>query len=57
MGKEDRVHTHRAMALSHKEGDIMPRPATRREVETITLSDVRKTKEDKYHMVPLGGGF
>ena len=57
MGKEDRVHTHRAMALSHKEGDIMPCPATRREVETITLSDVRKTKEDKYHMVPLGGGF
>lgn len=43
--------------FSHKEGDIMPCPATRKEVETITLSDVRKTKEDKCHMIPLGGGF
>ena len=27
-------YTHRAMSLSHKKGDITPRPATRKEVET-----------------------
>ena len=53
MGKQDGVHTHRAMSLSRKEGDITPCPATRKEVERIRLSDVRKTKEDKYHMIAL----
>ena len=57
MGKRGGVHTHRAMSLSRKEGDITPCPATRKEVEMIILSDVRKTKEDKYHMIPLEGGF
>ena len=31
------------LSLSHKKGDITPLPATRKEVETITLSEVRKT--------------
>ena len=57
MGKRGGVHTHRAMSLSRKEGDITPCPATRKEVEMIILSAVRKTKEDKYHMISLGGGF
>ena len=43
--------------LSHKEADITPRPATRKEVETITLSEVSKTEEDKFHMMSLTGGF
>ena len=34
MGKRDGAHTHRAMLLSHKKGDITPCPATRKEVET-----------------------
>ena len=51
-------YTHSGqLSLSHEKGDITPCPATRKEVETITLSEVRKTKEDKYHMIFLGGGF
>ena len=42
MGKQDGVHTHRAILLSHKKGDIMPCSATRKEVETITQSEVRQ---------------
>ena len=49
-------YTHTAISLSHKEGDIMPCPATRNEVEMIIHSDVSKTKEDKY-VISLGGGF
>ena len=56
MGKRGGVHTHRAMSLSRKEGDITPCPATRKEVEMIIQSDVSKTKEDKY-VISLGGGF
>ena len=56
MGKRGGVHTHRAMSLSRKEGDITPCPATRKEVETILQSDVKKTEEDK-HMLSLGGEF
>ena len=50
-------YTHRAISPRHKEGDITPCPATRKEVETVILSDVKKTKEDKYYMLSLGGGF
>ena len=45
-----------ATSLSRKEGDVTPRPATRKEVETILQSDVKKTEEDK-HMISLGGEF
>ena len=56
MGKQDGVHTHRAILFSHKKGDIMLCPATRKEVEMIIQSDISKTKEDTY-MISLGGGF
>ena len=56
MGKRDGVDTHRTALLSHKEGDITPRAATRKEAETITLSEVSKPREDKSHMIALGGG-
>ena len=56
MGKRDGVDTHRTALLSHKEGDITPRAATRKEAETITLSEVSKSREDKSHMIALGGG-
>ena len=42
MGKQDWVLTHRAILLSHKKDDIRPRTATRKEVETIILSEVRQ---------------
>ena len=38
-GTQDGVQAHRAISLSHKEGDITPRPATRKEVETLTVSE------------------
>jgi len=50
------VWAHTATSLSRKEGDVTPRPATRKEVETILQSDVKKTEEDK-HMLSLGGEF
>ena len=43
MGKQDVYTLTEYLQLSHKKGDITPRPATRKEVETITLSEVRKT--------------
>ena len=56
MGKQD-AYTHtEQLQLSRKKGDIMPCPATRKEVEMIIQSDVSKTKEDKY-VISLGGGF
>ena len=38
-GTQDGVQAHRAVLLSHKEGDITLHPATRKEVETLTLSE------------------
>ena len=49
-------HTEQ-LQLPHKKGDIMPCPATRKAVEMRTLSEVSKTKEAKYHMIFIGGGF
>ena len=46
MGKQHGVHAHSEILLSHKKGDNMPmsRPATRKEVETIIVSEVRQRK-------------
>ena len=43
-GKQDGVHAHGAIVLSHKEGDIMPCPATRKDVGTIRVREVRQRK-------------
>ena len=57
MGKQDGARTQGTILFRHKKGDITLRPATRKEVEMITLSEVSKTEEDKYHMMSLTGRF
>ena len=52
MGQQDGVHTRGNTAQPYK-GDVTLRPATRKEGAMITLSEVRKTKKDKYHMISL----
>ena len=46
MGKQHGVHAHSEILFSHKKGDKMPMscPATREEVETIIVSEVRQRK-------------
>ena len=44
MDKEDVVHIHNGILLSHKKNEIMPFAATWMELEVIILSEVRKRK-------------
>ena len=44
MGKRDGVHTQRVIT-HHTKGDIMPCPATKTEVETIILSEVKQERK------------
>ena len=39
-----------------KKDEIMPFPATGKEVEMIILNEVSETGKDKYHMISLLGG-
>ena len=39
-----------------KKHEIMPFPATGKEVEMIILNEVSETGKDKYHMISLLGG-
>lgn len=49
------VYIHDGILLSHKKSEIMPFAATRMELETLILSEVRK--KDKYHMISLISGI
>ena len=49
------VYIHDGILLSHKKSEIMPFAATRMELETLILSEVRK--KDKYHMISLITGI
>ena len=40
-----------------KENKIMPFAATRMELETLILSEVRQKEKDKYHMIALVSGI
>ena len=46
------VHIYNGILLSHKKDKLMTFAVTLREVEILTLSEVRG-KKDKYHMVSL----
>ena len=57
MDKEDVVHIHNGISLSHKENEIMPFAATWIDLEIIILSEVSQTEEDKYHTISLIRGI
>ena len=44
MDKEDVVHIHNGILLSHKKNKVMPFAATWMQLEIIILSEVRKRK-------------
>ena len=44
MDKDDVVHIHNGIILSHKRNEIMPFAATWMDLEIIILSEVRKRK-------------
>ena len=44
MGKEDVVHTHGGILLSHKKDEIMSFAAMWMDIEIIILSEVSQTK-------------
>ena len=49
MDKEDVIHTHNGILLSHKKNEIMPFIARWLELEITILSEVSQTEKDKYH--------
>ena len=53
MDKEDIVHIHSGILLSHKMNEIMPFSATWMQLEIVILSEVSQQETDKYHIMPL----
>ena len=54
MDKEDVVHIYSGIYYSAiKKNKIMPSAATWLDLETVILSEVSQTEEDKYHMISL----
>ena len=55
MDKEDVIHTHDGILLSHKKetNEIMPFAATWMDLEIIILNNVSQKEKDKYHMISL----
>ena len=50
MDKEDMVHIHNGILLSHKQDQTPPLPATWMDLKMITGSKTSQT-ENKYHMI------
>ena len=48
MDKEDIVHIHDGILLSHNKNEIVPFAATWMDLEIIILSEVSQTEKDKY---------
>ena len=57
MDKEDVLHIHNEILLSHKKkNEIMPFSATWMQLEIIILSEVSQKEKGKYYMKPLAYG-
>ena len=57
MDKEDVVHIHNGLLLSHRKNEIMPSAATWMDLEIIMVSEVSQTEKDKYCMMSLMCGI
>ena len=53
MDKEDVVHVHSVILLSHKKNKIMSFAATWMNLEIVILSKMSQTQKDKYHMISV----
>ena len=53
MDKEDVVHIHNGVLLSHKKNEIMSFAATWMDLEMIILSVVCQKEKDKCHIISL----
>ena len=57
MDKEEVVHVHNGILLSHKKSEIMPFAATWMQLEIIILNEVSQKEKDKYHIISLISGL
>ena len=53
MDKEDVVHIHSGILLSHKKKQLLPIATTWMEPEGIMLSEISQVVKDKYQMISL----
>ena len=53
MDKEDVVHIHTGILLSHKKYEIMPFAATWMDLEIIILSEVRRERQIPYDITHM----
>ena len=49
MDKDDVIHIHNGILLSHKKNEILPFGPTWMDLEIIILSEGSQTKPDKYY--------
>ena len=53
MDKEDVVHIYNGILLRHEKNETMPFEATCMDLESVILSEISQTEQEKYHMISL----